>query len=302
MPNHAYDDLFDKWGAALNVNPQLAKTVFHLESGGNPNVPNGGAGEIGGMQMKPDTAQAMAVKLGFDPKAIDLHDMRWAVPLGMQYLADGMNATQSAEGALGYYNSGSADPSKWKQAYIDKATKAYPGMALTPADQPPPSGADIVSTARALNGQNAASINAFLRAHNQSLDATKSNWCAAWVNGVLAANGVEGTTGPGKQVATSFLNWGNPVQDAPQPGDVVVLPRGRSAGVTGGHVGIATGDVADGPNGPLYLMQSGNSSQGGNVAYSWEPAASVAVRRGIPDQPAAPSPQQQAQATPQDQP
>ena len=34
MPNHAFDDLFDQWGAALNVNPQLGKTVFHIESNG----------------------------------------------------------------------------------------------------------------------------------------------------------------------------------------------------------------------------------------------------------------------------
>ncbi len=293
MPNHAFDDLFDQWGAALNVDPQLAKTVFHVESNGDPNVRDGAAGEIGPMQMKPATAQAMAVKLGLDPKAVDLHDMRWAVPLGMQYLADGMNATQSAEGALGYYNSGSADPGKWKPAYIDKATKAYPGMTLTAPGQDqaqPASGDAIVATGQSLIGQTGATINPFLRQHGETLDATKSNWCAAWVNGVLDANGVQGTTGGGKDVATNFLKWGQPVQDEPQAGDVLVIPRGRSAGSLGGHVGIATGHVADGPNGPLYLMQSGNSSSGGNVAYSWEPAASVVARRAAP--PA--QPQQQA--------
>ena len=137
MPNDDYDDLFDSWGQALNVDPQLAKTVFHVESNGNVNAPNGTAGEIGPMQMKPDTARLMAKKLGFDPKSINLHDMRWAVPLAMQYLADGMNATQSGEGALGYYNSGSADPKRWVQGYIDKATGLYPNMALTPATQQP---------------------------------------------------------------------------------------------------------------------------------------------------------------------
>lgn len=131
--NNDYDDLFDAWGRALNVNPQLGKTVFWLESTHNPNIGNGKDGEIGPMQMKPDTAAAMARKLGLDPKAMDLHDMRWAVPLAMQYLADGLNATQSAEGALGYYNSGSADPRKWKQKYIEDGVKTYPNMALTPA-------------------------------------------------------------------------------------------------------------------------------------------------------------------------
>lgn len=131
--NNDYDDLFDAWGRALNVNPQLGKTVFWLESTHNLNIGNGTAGEIGPMQMKPETAVRMAKKLGLDSKGIDLHDMRWAVPLAMQYLAEGLTATQSAEGALGYYNSGSADPKKWNQRYIDNGVKTYPNMALTPA-------------------------------------------------------------------------------------------------------------------------------------------------------------------------
>ena len=139
MPtNNQYDDLFDAWGRALNVNPQLGKTVFHIESGGDPNVRNGSDGEVGPMQMKPATAQMLAAKLGLDPKSVDLHDMRWAVPLAMQYLADGMNATQSAEGALGYYNSGSADPKRWRPDYVAKGVAAYPSMALTPPAAPQP--------------------------------------------------------------------------------------------------------------------------------------------------------------------
>jgi soluble lytic murein transglycosylase-like protein len=131
MPaNNDYDPLFDAWGKALNVDPQLGKTVFWLESSGNPDIRNGTAGEIGGMQMLPQTAALMAKKMGYDPKSIDLHDMRWAVPLAMQYLADGVNATGSGEGALGYYNSGSADPKKWKQDYIEQGVKSYPNMAL----------------------------------------------------------------------------------------------------------------------------------------------------------------------------
>src|SRR5215469_501143 len=136
-----YDQLFDAWGAALNVDPQLGKTVFWLESTHNPNIKDGEAGEVGGMQMKPATAALMAKKLGFDPHSVNLHDMGWAVPLAMQYLADGLNATGTGEGALGYYNSGSADPHKWKQSYIDEGVKSYPNMALhlPPAAQPGPS-------------------------------------------------------------------------------------------------------------------------------------------------------------------
>ena len=84
-------------------------------------------------------------------------------------------------------------------------------------------------------------------------------------------------------MATSFLKWGQPAEGAPQPGDVLVQPRGRPAGTTGGHVGIATGHVADGPNGQTYyLMQSGNYKD--RVAYSWEPANTLVVRRASPKQ------------------
>jgi soluble lytic murein transglycosylase-like protein len=137
MPNNNFDDLFDAWGAALNVNPQLGKTVFHLETNGNPNSPNSPQGAVGPMQIEPPTAVDMAKKLGFDPRAMDLRDMRWAVPLGMAYLAEGLNATQSAEGALAYYHGG-PDRSQWgpkTQAYVKRGLALYPQMVLTPAQE-----------------------------------------------------------------------------------------------------------------------------------------------------------------------
>jgi len=275
VANNGYDDLFDAWGAALNVNPQLGKTIFHVESSGDVDVKDAPDGAAGPMRIKPETAKAAAVKLGLDPNAIDLHDMRWAVPIGMQVLADGLNATQSPEGAFGYYQSGSADPAKWDKTYIAKATKSYPDMSLLPATQDV--GGDIATTGASQIGQTGATINRFLRANAQGLDATKANWCAAFVNGVLNANGVAGTTGKTRDVATSFLQWGQPVQGDPQAGDVLVQPKGHAAGQTGGHVGIATGQVAEGPGGSYYLMESGNVDN--KVIYSWEPAQSIVVRR-----------------------
>jgi hypothetical protein len=224
----------------------------------------------------------------------------------MRVLADGLNATQSADGAVGYYNSGSADPKKWRQDYIATIGKIYPTAALAPqsgqdgdggwqastpppSQQPapapsqgpqsqPPSGGAIVSTAGSLMGSNSATIQPFLRQTGQSLDPTRYNWCAAFTNGVLAANGVQGTTGSGKNVATGFLNWGVPVQGDPQPGDVLVQPRGHPAGGIGGHVGIFAGQIADGQHGEVYyLMQSGNYND--KVSYSWEPAQTVVARR-----------------------
>lgn len=150
----------------------------------------------------------------------------------------------------------------------------------------PPVGDAIAATAGRLVGSNAASIVPFLRQNGQSLDAIHQNWCAAFVNATLNANGVPGVAGPSKNIATSFLDWGAPAEGDLQPGDVLVQPRGHPAGGLGGHVGIATGHVTEG-NGQTYvLMQSGNLN--GKVSYSWEPAQSLVVRR-------APQPTQQAQ-------
>jgi soluble lytic murein transglycosylase-like protein len=150
--NDDYDDLFDAWGKALNVNPQLGKTVFHLESNGNPNSPDGpvspystvpGERAQGGMQIEPSTAVGLAKQLGFDPKSVNLRDMRWAVPLAMQMLANGLNATDTAEGAMAYYFAG-PDQRKWGRQtgdYVQRGIGLWPQMALTPAKPPAPGGA-----------------------------------------------------------------------------------------------------------------------------------------------------------------
>jgi uncharacterized protein (TIGR02594 family) len=152
-----------------------------------------------------------------------------------------------------------------------------------PAPPPAPSVGDgIAATAAQLAGHDSRSIRSFLQQTGQNLDPTRSNWCAAYVNSVLSANGVQGTTGPGRNIATGFLNWGAPVDGEPQPGDVMVLPRGHRAGGLGGHVGISMGQVSEGKAGTFYLMQSGN--MGDKVQYTWEPAGGVVVRRAPPRQ------------------
>jgi soluble lytic murein transglycosylase-like protein len=151
VPNNQYDDLFDQWGRALNVDPQLGKTVFHMESSGGKNtnrsLPNDPDSPTGPMQMRPSTAAGLAKTMGIDGP-LDLQDMRYAVPLAMGYLAQGLTATEtpkgpSAEGALGYYYSGSGNPAAWgpkTQAYIRNGQALYPqmGLAPTPAAQPSP--------------------------------------------------------------------------------------------------------------------------------------------------------------------
>lgn len=161
-----------------------------------------------------------------------------------------------------------------------------PAVASDQSDTPqPPPGDAVASTVSKFIGSNGAGVASFLHQNGQSIDPTRANWCAAFVNAALTANGIPGVQGPAKNIATSFLNWGEPAEGELEPGDVLVQPRGNPAGGLGGHVGIATGHIAEG-NGQAYvLMQSGNLN--GKVGYSWEPAQSLVVRR-------APHPSQQA--------
>lgn len=93
-----------------------------------------------------------------------------------------------------------------------------------------------------------------------NIDPRTTAWCAAFVNGVLGAQGIEGT---GKLNARSFLNFGMPT-DAPKPGDIVVLSRGDPNGWQG-HVGFFQGYDA---NGNIRVL-GGNQSNGVNVqSYS----------------------------------
>lgn len=127
MPNNDYDSDFDAAGQKYNVDPQLAKTVFHMESNGGkntgPSIPGDPDSPIGPMQMRPSTAKM----LGVDP-----NNVHQAIDGATRYLAQGLNVTQSPEGALKYYYGG-PDQSGWKEktnAYAAKGAALYPTMAL----------------------------------------------------------------------------------------------------------------------------------------------------------------------------
>lgn len=130
--NDAYDELFDRYGQIYNVDPALTKTVFHLESSGNPATPNSKTGAIGGMQIEP----ALAQHYGIDPR-----DMTQAIPAATAYLAEGLQATGGdPAGALAYYNGGPKTLQRWKpetQAYVAKAQSYYPQIKLA-ANNPAP--------------------------------------------------------------------------------------------------------------------------------------------------------------------
>lgn len=76
----------------------------------------------------------------------------------------------------------------------------------------------------------------FFKAANQNVDPKITAWCAAFVNAVLATNGLPST---GKLNARSFLDYGTATTE-PKPGDLVILKRG--SGNVQGHVGFFMGN------------------------------------------------------------
>lgn len=102
--------------------------------------------------------------------------------------------------------------------------------------------AQLLTTAQRYNGlsENSASGNAALRGlfkeANQNIDPKMVAWCAAFVNAVLATNGLPGTD---SLAARSFLDYGT-ATNKPQMGDIVVLKRGSNQAQ--GHVGFYAGE------------------------------------------------------------
>lgn len=112
------------------------------------------------------------------------------------------------------------------------------------------------------------------------VDPRRTEWCAAFVNSVLAATGTVGSSSVSEYplLARSFLLWGVPVDhkhEDPQPGDVVIFPRGRQSWQ--GHVGFYVNTVVlDGRE--YWQILGGNQSN--SVSLDLRPPERVlAVRR-----------------------
>lgn len=121
-----------------------------------------------------------------------------------------------------------------------------------------------------------AQINAFLKAGGVDINAAATAWCAAFVNAALNQMGIKGT---GSLTATDFAKWGIEVRpEEIRRGDVLVQTRGRAAGQTGGHVGLATGRVRATAEGIQEIeMLSGNASD--KVEKDWVRVGEVIARR-----------------------
>lgn len=93
-----------------------------------------------------------------------------------------------------------------------------------------------VDTAVALDGLNEQQHRAELK-NLIGVDPKHYEWCAAFVNSVLALHNIPGSESVSQHplLARSFLDWGVPTDD-PQYGDIVVLKRGTAGWQ--GHVGF----------------------------------------------------------------
>jgi uncharacterized protein (TIGR02594 family) len=105
-------------------------------------------------------------------------------------------------------------------------------------------------------GQRAA-LQDYLATGGANLDPATTAWCAAFVNATLQQTGIQGT---GSNMARSFLNWGQPV-DQPQEGDLAVFSRGDPSGPYG-HVGFFKGYD---PQGNILVL-GGNQGDAVSVA------------------------------------
>lgn len=97
-------------------------------------------------------------------------------------------------------------------------------------------------------------------------------WCAAFVNAVLATNGLKGT---GSMAARSFLNYGT-ATNSPQKGDIVVLSRGGDA--SKGHVGFFEGFDKNG-NVRVLGGNQGKAGQGAVGEATFNRSAVLGYRR-----------------------
>lgn len=128
-----------------------------------------------------------------------------------------------------------------------------------------------------------AALTEYMRNGGVNLDPATTAWCAAYVNATLKQAGYEGT---GSNMARSFLNWGQKV-DQPQRGDIAVFTRGDPNGPYG-HVGFFDGYNEDG----TIRVLGGNQGDAVSVA-SYDPNSLLGFRRaaGEPANPLAPMPQ-----------
>lgn len=111
------------------------------------------------------------------------------------------------------------------------------------------------------------------------VDPVRTEWCAAFVNAVLAETGIPGseTVSDYPLTARSFLSWGTEVK-TPEPGDLVVFPRGNQAWQ--GHVGFyLRSQVINGKE--YYYILGGNQNNRVSIEL-YRSNRAISIRRHNP--------------------
>lgn len=151
----------------------------------------------------------------------------------------------------------------WSDQSILEATELNGGLGAFSNDLSTSQNGSPLEIAQSYLGMNASdpkqaqTLAAFFEtAGGFDIDPSTTAWCAAFMNSVLAASGIEGT---GSLMAQSFLDFGTPVR-TPSKGDIVVFERGAS-GSGKGHVGLVAGINS---NGTLQVL-GGNQSNSTSI-------------------------------------
>ena len=110
------------------------------------------------------------------------------------------------------------------------------------------------------------------------VDPVRTEWCAAFINAVLNETGIAGSESVSDYplTARSFLQWGTKVTD-PQPGDIVVFPRGNSSWQ--GHVGFYLKTLE--MNGVEYYMILGGNQNNKVSIVPYRANRALGIRRQI---------------------
>ena len=155
-------------------------------------------------------------------------------------------------------------------------TRRGPGEPSAPSTDEA-AGLRILSAAQGYVGLNEnrdrSPLRALFQQANINVDPRITAWCAAFVNAVLATEGLPGT---GSLSARSFMNYGQ-ATNRPERGDIVVLRRGR--GTESGHVGFYEGTNRDGS----VRVLGGNQGRNGAVSVANFAARDVLGYRRAPN-------------------
>ncbi len=234
------------------------------------------------------------------------------IPLAEREVADSLDASKAATDryteALGRLRkeraSGKISSDQFKASLKAETTARDDALEAerkrkAAANSKPPSigsqitseqGRGILSAAQKYTGarENTASGKATLKdlfgTAGLSLDPEKTAWCAAFVNAVLAGQGIKGN---GSLGARSFLNYGT-ATSKPEAGDIVVLRTGK----TQEHVGFYAGE---GRNGRVNV--TGGNQSNGQVSTTSFPRSQVEAFRRAPTASASYSAELKATAT-----